>query len=639
MTQESVFSNLGQRNFLRTEIVYPLRGDLLDCNGVLLAANRPVFNLYWHGSGLGKFTEKQVDVLNKIQSILNLDLGQCEKLKAIEYVEKYSRRTLIKGDISFEQLCQISEQCADSPNLVVENCFNRIYPHKNLASHVLGYLSRTDKIGNAGVEKAFEDKLQGQTGCILNIINSTGKTLSQKVYRQPKAGVDVKLTLDFEIQQLAENLFSEDQSGAFLLMDPENGAVKALVSFPNFDPNLFLGPITEDEWQNKLSVNSPLLNRVTCAMCPPGSTFKLVTMSAGLEEKLIEQHSDFFCCGYSEFCGRRYYCMHHEGHGQLTLKNAIAKSCNIPCFQIAKRIKIDTLASYAYKFGLGRKTNFLLPEKAGLVPTIAWKKAAKKESWWKGETLSVSIGQGYLMVTPMQTCRMVSAVCTGYLVKPRILETEKVEKENLNISTHTLNILREAMREVVLSGTVHILSYIKGFEVYAKTGTAQTCSLSKEVTSKKQLEHAWVTGYFRYNGGKPLAFVFLVENTGSSHFALVLADKFLRAYKQMLDLRGKPVAADVKIGCDKPSIVAKDASLKDITKVITEHEDCKACHEHESFKDDHVVATSNENIDPAQASSCNEVETNGLVTQIQESSEPPVTEHSTEVIVDEGSVK
>jgi penicillin-binding protein 2 len=371
-------------------------------------------------------------------------------------------------------------------------------------------------------------------GYVKNIINSTGKCLSQKKFCDAKAGTDVILTLDFELQKIVEALFDKDQSGVFILMDVATGAVRVLLSYPNFDPNLFLQPISEQEWQEKMVPNNPLLNRATCALYPPASTFKLVTLAAALEEKLIDARSEYFCRGYVEFGGRKYACMNHEGHGWITPKQALVKSCNAYLYEVAKRLHVDRLAMYANRFGLGKRTSFMLPEQTGIVPTMAWKRATHGERIWKGEMLSISIGQSFLLATPLQIACMLAAICSGNSVKPRILESEPIEKVPLQFNARTVRFLRDAIKEAVISGTARLLGLIPEVDVFAKTGTAQTCSLDKEVVSKKQLEHGWVTGFFSMRSGGPwYAFAIFVEHVGSSRPALQIADKFLRAYVQL----------------------------------------------------------------------------------------------------------
>lgn len=546
--QGSFFKTMGQNNFLRTEVIPPLRGNLLDCNGVVLASNRPVYNLYWQGGLAEKLSTYHIALLKKLETVVGETLSSEENLKILQEAERCASRILLKSDLSFDQLCQISEQCSNVASLVIENRFKRIYPYQSLASHVLGYLSRVENVGREGLESAVQNELEGQKGYRVHVINATGKMLEQRVSKQAIAGANIALTLDYELQAAAEAVFGADQLGAFILMDPETGAIRTLVSFPNFDPNIFLESITQEEWQEKMIVNRPLLDRATCAIYPPASLFKLVTFAAGLEEKVIDPHSVIDCQGHIMFCGRPYHCMRHTGHGPLIPRQALGVSCNIPCFTIAKKMKADKLAEYAGWFGLGKKTDFLLPEKSGLVPSSSWKKTVKNERWWGGETLSMSIGQSYLLVTPLQIIRMVASICTGYLVKPRILQSEEIKKENLKFRPETLKLLREGMKEAVNVGTVRILSLISGFDVHAKTGTAQTCSLDKEKHFKHQYEHAWVTGYFSYKGSKPLAMVALLENEGSSSVALQFVNKFLRKYRELKDPVFSPVVPVEVVG-------------------------------------------------------------------------------------------
>lgn len=529
--QEKIFVGRGEKNFLKIEMLTPLRGNLLDCNGILLAANQPVFDLYWQGFGEKTLSEKKMEILKNLSPILNACFDTESFLKELAFSEKFSKRLLLAQNINFDQLCQISEQNNENSNLIVENRFERIYPHGVIASHVLGFLSRVEKTGKSGVERILQNSLQGQDGYILSVTNSMGKKLQLKKFKKAVAGKDVVLTLDLNLQKIAESLFLQEQSGAFILMDPKTGAVKALVSFPNYDPNIFSQPISMDDWTERMSENNPLLNRATAALYPPASTFKLVTIAAGLECGYISSNTEFNCPGYFLFHGRKYACMHKLGHGSITPRMALAYSCNVYCFEIARRMKIDELAFYAKKFGLGRRTNFLLYEKEGLVPTAAWKLADKKEKWWPGETLSASIGQSFLMVTPLQIARMVSAICSGYLVKPRILEDETVESEPLEVSKYTQHILRDGMKMAVREGSGRLLGYVKDFDTYAKTGTAQTCNLRKDKSSKKQMDHGWVSAFFYYKNEDPLVLTVVVENAGSSGPALQIASKFLKAYK------------------------------------------------------------------------------------------------------------
>ena len=309
--QKDKFLNLGEKNFLRREILPSVRGNFLDCNNLLLASNKPVYDLYWQGSGFKNLDKDQKYILQKINEIFKDDIILDSKINAIKIAEKYSRRILLKENITFDELCCVSEQCGCSSNLIIVNRFKRFYPNGKIASHLLGYLSRSEKFitqGRAGLEKMFQDKLKGESGYIKYVANSTGKKLEQKEFKRAKQGCDIKLTLDFKLQNIAENLFEQDQSGVLIVMDPQDGAIKVMLSYPNFDPNLFLDPISNDEWNEKFICNSPLLDRTTSALYPPASVFKLITFAAGLEEGEIDENTEFNCKGFTYFGGRKYVC-------------------------------------------------------------------------------------------------------------------------------------------------------------------------------------------------------------------------------------------------------------------------------------------------------------------------------------------
>jgi len=530
--KRGVFATLGQKNFLRMEVIAPLRGDVYDCNNQLLAANRPVYDLSWHNVRGGRLSNDDLALLNTLGTIVGVDLTNEATLRDLQVCHRFSRRFLLKEDVSFEQLCQISEQCLHAPHVVITNRFKRLYPHQELGCHVLGYLNRIENVGKSGIEYHFDDQLQGNEGYVMHIINATGKTLLKKIHKHAKAGTDLKLTIDMRLQQLAEGLFEPDQAGAVIVMEAHSGALLALASHPTFDPNAFLSPLSDDEW-TRFSLNNPLLNRATCALYPPASIFKLVCMTAGLEDKHIDPHGEVSCCGYVEFGGRKYHCIRRTGHGHMTQKQALAVSCNIPFFNLARKMSVDRIAHFADLHGLGKKTELALPEKTGLVPCRSWKWQTRRERWWKGETLSTCIGQGYTLVTPLQNARLIGAICTGMLVKPRLLQQEDISLTPLPVSHDTLAFLRGAMREATQSGSAQRLKFLRDFDIGSKTGTAQTCSLSTQQLYKHQLEHAWFCSFFSYKGQRPLVLVIIAENTGHSRVAVEMAYRFLRGYRDL----------------------------------------------------------------------------------------------------------
>ncbi len=537
ITLSETFVKQGQRNFIRTEKIASPRGNILDRNGVLLVTNRPVNSIYWSGSGSRSLTADQSTIITEIEQILGLDLYQSDTRKSdLQQAERRYKKLLLARDLSIEQLSKIQERIPQHPNIIIATDFERLYPFHSFASHILGYLGniQSSHEGRMGIEKVCDDLLKGQDGSILKIINSFGKSLSETTIEQPNVGNEIRTTIDATLQSIVESVFPKLYAGAFIIMNPADGSILALCSQPSFDPNIFLKPILHDEWVTIQSSKQPFINRAFSAHYPPGSIFKLISMSAALETGLVRPDSTVFCGGNCTFAGRKYWCHNKHGHGRLTAGEALEQSCNIIFFETAKKIDIDVLADYAYRFGLGQKTNSLFPELDGLVPSRAWKRAVKGEKWWPGETLSASIGQSFLLATPIQVARMIGSIFTRYLVKPRILLDEPIEKKPLNIKLETLEFLRNSMQKVVTVGTGR-RSRVKDIQVYAKTSTAQTSDLSKREMGEQYLEHGWFVSHFHYKHHDPLTIVIVLENIGSSSVPTGVAKNFFVEYKKRMD--------------------------------------------------------------------------------------------------------
>lgn len=526
-----------QKNFLRVTTVRPARGNILDANGKLLATNRPISNVCWTGTGQKKLSEHALEKLEQLERILSVQLRDNEELfTAIKHAERRNSSIELATDLSLEQLSKIEELFPNDPNVRIVTGFKRLYPHNNCACHVLGYLGRldVDPIGRMGLEQACEKALRGEPGSTIKTIDSVGKSLAEIELKRALTGQDINTTLDIDIQAIAEEVFPAGESGTIIVMDAQDGAIRALMSRPTFNPNIFADPINDEEWK-ALQENRPFLNRAFNACYPPGSIFKLITVSAALEQGMITQDASWYCNGYLTYHGRRYWCHLHQGHGSLSTCQAVAHSCNILFFTVGKRIDIDLLAHYANTFGLGVKTNVPFPEKEGIIPSRAWKRSVKGERWWQGETLSAAIGQSFLLVTPIQVARMIASIFTGYLVTPRLLEKDPVITTPLNIRPETIDFLQRSMMSVVTRGTGQRVSSVKNVIVHAKTSTAQTSALQKRDMGKAYMEHAWFVGHVQYKKHRPFVIVILIENGGSSSLATLTAKNFLQKYKLLVD--------------------------------------------------------------------------------------------------------
>ena len=540
-----LFVRHSRRNCLRHEKVTSLRGAILDRNGILLATNRPVTELAWHGSGNNKLTQEQLALIDFIKQVVKEDLPQ---LDVISHCERLGIDCVFVNDLPFDQLCPILERAALSPNIVIKIKSARFYPQGQSACHIVGYFRPTSlhKTGTFGLERLFEEQLRGVPGEREMIVNSVGRNLLTREVRRAEDGEPLRTTLDLSLQRIGESLFEEGQAGALIVMDPFAGDLLAVVSKPSFDPNMFTGLISADLWQTCIE-QKPFINRAFSSCYPPASVFKMITAAAGLEKGIVTPNYNCFCTGDITFGGRSFQCSSykHGGHGAITsMEEAIAKSCNIPFFEIGKRISIDTLAEYAGKFGLGKPTGIIFPERAGLIPTMAWKKKTYKESWHQGETLMAAIGQTYCLATPLQMIRVIGAICTGFLVRPRILLSESVDQSNLEISTSTRLLLQRAIKRTIKTGTAASLSRLAHMEIYGKTGTAQTSHRSKLELGKQYLPHGWFVCYAQYKENPPILLAVFLENAGSSTVAVQYSKKFLIEYCASLDKQNTPLIQD-----------------------------------------------------------------------------------------------
>ncbi|MDZ4150983.1 MAG: penicillin-binding transpeptidase domain-containing protein, partial [Methylicorpusculum sp.] len=326
---ESALATQSEKNFLRIEKITPPRGNITDRNGILLATNKPITLLYWQGTGNRKLTDTQQEQLLTIETIIGTPLvSDPALLENITFAERCYKQFLIANDVSLTQLGKIKELFTHNKNIIIMNHFKRFYPYKAYASHALGYLGYINDLevaGKMGLEKELEPSLKGTAGSISKQINSVGKELAAQKTQETFAGADIQTTIDIRLQHIAETIFPENQSGAILVMDPAEGDILALVSRPNFDPSVFIDPMTPEIWQG-LQENQPFINRAFQSCYPPGSIFKLVSISAALEKNIVQPDSTLNCMGHINFGNREYWCHHRQGHGRITVSQALAQS-------------------------------------------------------------------------------------------------------------------------------------------------------------------------------------------------------------------------------------------------------------------------------------------------------------------------
>lgn len=554
---------LSESNRKREVFLPSPRGLIADRHDVLMARNVASFR----ASVIRENCRDYEDSCQKIAHILNL---KTEVLK--KRIEKYeslplSTPIVVKDNLSFEEVSQIEARKIEMPELILQSEPKRYYPHGHFAAHVLGYLQELspediqsslyperrlgDLLGKTGIEKQYNTFLEGQDGIAVEIVDSLGRRKGEISRKDPIQGKTLKLTLDFDLQKRAEELL-EGREGAIVILDTKTGEILVLASYPDYDPNKFINRFTPEEWLDLIrSPEYPLENRAIRGLYAPGSLFKLIVALAALDLGAINEETSYFCSGSTRIYGHPFGCWFKGGHGAVNLYSGIQNSCNIYFYQLGKKIGIDEIYRYATQLGLGSKTGVELPgEKEGLVPNPQWKMRVKKEAWFPGETISVSIGQGPLLVTPLQVAYHTALLANrGTAVLPHIVKSsennageqgEYAEKRySVNIRASLFEKVIRGMWKVVNEGGTGRSAAILGYNVCGKTGSTQVVSAETQEDmvndTQKYKTHSWFTG-FAPKDNPQVAVTVLVEYGGAGGAtAAPLARNLLELYRKKYD--------------------------------------------------------------------------------------------------------
>ncbi len=544
-----------QNNFIRIVPIDGPRGKIFDRNGRIMVNNRLSLDVSCIYQEIGR-----KDLFIKT---LGTVLGTSPR-GVIRCLEKASERPFapvtLQEDVEKERAISLEELEPGVRGAVIEPKSKRDYVYGSAAGHICGYLGEVneeeldrlrgygyrmrDLIGRSGLEKYYNNYLTGIDGGEQIEVDARGRRVSLLGLKEPKAGKDLWLTIDARLQQLAQNLL-EGKTGAIVLMDPRNGEVLALASSPAYDPNTFVRPREFAERMRLVEDRSkPFLNRAIGGVYAPGSVFKIVTACGALETKKISRYTRFTCTGTYKLGGTTFHCWKEGGHGPQDIIDAIKNSCNVFFYTAGKSLGVDALESYALRFGFGKPTGIDLPEEAsGLVPGRLWKMLAKKEAWYDGETVNLAIGQGYLMVTPLQVLRMTACIANGgKLVRPFMVkrigpvEVGSSRLQDLGLSAETVRIIKEGMLKVVNddSGTGR-RAKVDGLVIGGKTGTAQ---------NPQGVPHAWFIG-FAPAENPSLSVVVMVEHGGRGGYEPAeIAHDIFKAAREMgyLPASGKAVS-------------------------------------------------------------------------------------------------
>ena len=543
------YRNLAESNRLRVVETPAPRGIIYDRNNTPLVRNVQSFDISFIREDLPKDRET-LAVLGRLIGLEPEDVMERIKMGGQDSLEPVK----LKQNASFKDVAMVEARKIDFPGLHVDVTVSREYIYGQLASHVIGYLGRLTLaqanapeyddvpresfVGQWGTEKNYDTLLRGTAAKKIIEVDAVGRVIKDMGINDPVKGRDIRLTIDKNVQQEAEKSLL-GSTGAVVVLDANTGEVITLASAPAFDPNLFARGINYRDWQTLLNdPRKPLLNRAIQSQYPPGSTFKIVSAIAALEEGVITDSTSFNCSGSINF-GRRFRCWKQGGHGSnIDLYRGIVGSCDVYFYEIGKRISIDKLARYAFDLGLGKPSGIELEgERSGTVPTTEWKLNKMKEKWYKGETLNAIIGQGYVTATPIQMARLVSAVVNGgKLYRPYILKDfffENKTEKRLNLRPENISLLKGALAGVVADGggtggraRSNLVS------IGGKTGTSQVIAMpeKRSANPEEYRDHAWFVAFAPVENPEIAVAVFVEHGGHGGSAAAPIAKNVIEKY-------------------------------------------------------------------------------------------------------------
>src|SRR5579864_3233672 len=559
--QSDFYAQLAEKNRIRNVPILAPRGKILDREGRTIVDNYPSFSaLLLRDSSRDLNADADV-----IAQGLHLDAREVrERIRKFMSMPQY-QPIFLKDDITPDELAFIEAHKNELPELDTIMAHRRLYPRNGFMAHLVGYVGEVtetmlnqpqfefynpgDVVGVSGVEKQYNQVLMGQNGSRRALVDSRGKEVGRLDETPAVPGKQLKLTVDVDLQIAAEQALA-DRNGAVVAMDPRNGEILAMVSRPTFHPSDFAVRISRDEWSKLVNDDDhPLLNKAIQAQLAPGSTFKIIMATAGMQEGIAED-MHVICNGGASFYGRYFKCWvvaEHRTHGVVDISKAIYQSCDVFFYTLAEKLGIDRIAKYAMEFGLGQKTGIDLPQEvSGVMPSEEWKIRNFKQKWFAGETISVGIGQGAVAATPIQMARAVGAITSdGLLVRPHVAFPDQFppgfkqvtaynDKQHIQIDEDNWITITDALANVVTPIGTAGSAHLPGIDFAGKTGSAQTVSnqLKSKMSAKEKAtfkDNGWFVGVTpRRNPEIVVACLF----EGGEHGALAarVAAKVIAAY-------------------------------------------------------------------------------------------------------------
>jgi len=510
------YEGLSRNNRLRIIDIEAPRGKILDRNGIILADNRPAYNIMVMPQDISDADA----VSSRIAGLLQVNAGEIRK-KIDEATPKPYDPVCIARDISFDHVAIIESEIFTLPGVSIEAVPERDYVYEELASHILGFLGEISKkgltaykegdyaigdlIGKSGIELICEERLRGAKGKRIFEVDALGRKIHVLDEHLPDAGETVTLTIDKRLQLIASNSLGK-KAGAVVAIVPSTGEILAMVSSPTFDPNMFVSPMTKEMWKEIIEdPMHPLENRALRGQYPPGSIFKIAVSFAALSTHAIDPEEELNCPGDYTLGANTYRCWKTQGHQDVDMIKAIRESCDVYFYKLGEALGIDVISQFAQELGFGRPTGIeLSDEVSGLIPTRQWKLKRFNTSWKPGETIITAIGQGFTLVTPLQVAKAMSSIVNGgRLYTPKILiSSDTVLEKEFDIGLDDIDIIKTGMREVV-EGKLGTARGIRDpmFSIGGKTGTAQVVRgvksrlMDESDLPYKHRDHAWFFGF------------------------------------------------------------------------------------------------------------------------------------------------
>ena len=547
------YSRLSERNHIKNLRMPAPRGRILDRYNRVLVDNYPSFSIV-----------AQWEVGQSLQAHLPAIAIGLEKdsEQLAEHVKTARARVprqaiVVQENATLRDIAFVESHRIEYPELDLVSEPRRLYPRAGFAAHLFGYVGEIseremdlpdmallkpgDLIGKSGIERQYNSVLQGQTGVRRVIVNSRGGQVDPLDEELATAGRNLRLTIDYDLQEVAEQKF-RGEKGALVALDPRTGEILALVSRPTFDLNLFPRGIPMEEWRGLIAdPQNPLLNRAIQAQLAPGSVYKILLATAGLEAGAVDETTTHYCSGGGNFYGRFFRCWKKGGHGRIGIHRAIVQSCDVFFYNLGKDLGIDRIYEYSNYFGLGRKTGIDLPgEQAGLMPSSEWKQKVFHERWYPGETISLAIGQGALTTTPLQLAFSIGGITSGgYFARPHLISWNDMEALGLEIPSptefrvplreQTVALITDGLYGVVNEGGTGGRARIQGLDVGGKTGTAQVASLQASAEDDSLKDNAWFVGLAPRRNPE-IVVVALYEGGEHGYLAAPVVREVIKAY-------------------------------------------------------------------------------------------------------------